>query len=129
MTLMGEAAMDDAAWAQGWAAEWAAGWNAHDLDRIMTHYAEEIVFRSRKAIPLAGAGEVVGKPALRAYWAAALDRQPDLRFTVEAVYGGHRTLVVAYVNHRGVRAAETLWFGEDGRAVMAAACHEDPRGG
>ena len=41
------------------------------------------------------------------------------------VYGGFDALVIAYRNHRGVRAAETLWFGDDGRVVTAAACHAD----
>ena len=29
------------------AAEWIAAWNAHDLDRILAHYAEGIVFVKR----------------------------------------------------------------------------------
>lgn len=111
--------------AEDWAAEWEAGWNSHDLDRILAHYEDDVVFRSRKAIPLTGRGEVVGKPALRAYWTAALARQPDLRFTVETVYGGHEMLVIAYRNHRGVRAVETLWFAPSGLVRVAAACHEE----
>ena len=28
------------------AEEWITAWNTHDLDRILSHYAEDIVFRS-----------------------------------------------------------------------------------
>lgn len=110
---------------RGFAADWEAGWNSHDLDRILLHYAEDVVFRSRKAIALTGSGVVEGRDSLRAYWAAALARQPDLRFEVESVFERHDMLVIVYSNHRGVRAAETLRFGPEGRVVEASACHEE----
>lgn len=43
---------------------WEQGWNSHDLDVIMSHYREDIVFRSKKAIPLVGKGEIKGKQNL-----------------------------------------------------------------
>jgi len=102
---------------------WERGWNSHDLDVILSHYRGDIVFRSRKAVPLTGRGEVHGRAALRAYWAAALDRQPDLRFAVRDVFAGHEMMVITYTNHRGFLAAETLWFDADGMVWQAAACH------
>lgn len=108
---------------QAFAAEWEAAWNAHDLDRIMAHYSEDIEFRSRKAVALVGQGELRGKAALRDYWSAALARQPDLRFEVVDVFEGHEMIVITYRNHRGVLAAETLTFNADGLAFRAAACH------
>lgn len=107
------------------AADWQAGWNSHDLDRILKHYTEDVVFRSRKAVALTGSGVVEGRDSLRTYWGAALARQPDLRFDVESVFEGHDMLVIVYSNHRGVRAAETLRFGRDGLVVEASACHEE----
>lgn len=105
------------------AQQWTAAWNSHDLDRILAHYRPDVRFRSNKALALVGTGEVVGKQALRAYWQAALDRQPALHFTVEEVFVGYRTLVITYTNHRGVRAAETLLFDEQGLVESASACH------
>ncbi len=109
--------------AADFASEWEAAWNSHDLDRIMAHYSSVIVFRSRKAIALTGSGELVGKADLRAYWEKALERQPDLAFRVTQVFAGHQMLTLTYKNHKGVHAAETLWFGEDGLVTHAAACH------
>ncbi|MEM8578821.1 MAG: nuclear transport factor 2 family protein [Pseudomonadota bacterium] len=102
---------------------WEAGWNSHDLDRILAHYSEDIVFRSQKAMRLVGIGEVRGKTALRDYWSRALAQQPDLSFVVVDVFGGHGMMVITYRNHRDVLAAETLRFGPDGLVVEASACH------
>ena len=105
------------------ALSWERGWNSHDLGAIMSHYRDDIVFRSKKAISLVGSGEIRGKQALRKYWSAALDRQPDLKFTVQDVFEGHEMIVISYLNHRGVLASETLYFDEDGLVYQAAACH------
>lgn len=106
------------------AEEWEAAWNAHDLDRILAHYSADVVFRSQKAMRLTGRGEIHGRDALRAYWAAALDQQPDLSFIVVEVLRGHGMLVILYRNQRDVLAAETLRFGADGLIVEASACHK-----
>ena len=84
------------------AAEWEAAWNAHDMDAVVAHYADAVVFRSRKAVPLTGTAEIGGKAALRAYWSEALRRRPDLRFTVEDVFEGPDMLAIACHNHRDV---------------------------
>jgi hypothetical protein len=107
------------------AACWEDGWNSHDLDRIMSHYRDDICFRSRKADALVGTGELNGITALRAYWSKALERQPDLKFTVRDVFGGHNMMVLTYQNQRGTLAAETLYFDRDGMVFRAAACHVD----
>ncbi len=105
------------------AKDWEDAWNSHDLDRILSHYSEDIVFCSRKAAALVGAGTLHGKAALRDYWGKALAKQPDLRFRVQEVFVGHDMLVIVYLNHRDVRAAETLRFAPDGLVCEASACH------
>ncbi len=110
--------------AQEFAKDWEAAWNSHDLDRILSHYSENIVFRSAKAKALVGTGELRGRSALSHYWQKALSNQPNLRFRVTRVHSGQEMLVISYQNHRGVRAAETLEFGPDGKVVRASACHE-----
>ncbi len=107
---------------------WERGWNSHDIDAIMSHYRDDIVFRSAKAIAVVGRGEIHGRQALRAYWSAALQRQPDLTFTVQDVFEGHEMLVISYHNHRGILAAETLHFDADGMVYLASACHRPADG-
>lgn len=112
--------MKDAA---AFAESWKNGWNTHDIDLIMSHYREDIVFRSKKAMALTGHGEVHGHAALQEYWKAALALQPDLHFEVQDVFEGHQMLVISYLNHKGILAAETLYFDADGKVFQAAACH------
>ena len=109
--------------AASFARDWKAAWNSHDLDRIVAHHHDDIVFRSAKAQALVGTGVLLGKAALRVYWAKALAKQPDLRFTVTDVFAGHEMLVITYRNHRDVLAAETLRFGQDGLIIDASASH------
>lgn len=109
------------------AIDWEAAWNSHDLDRILAHYGEDVIFRSTKAMRLVGYGELRGKAALRDYWSRALAAQPDLSFVVVDVLHGHGMLVITYRNQSDVLAAEMLRFGPDGLVVEASACHE-PQG-
>ncbi len=113
---------------QAFARDWQDAWNSHDLTRILSHYTDDIVFRSRKAKSLVGTGLVEGKPALQDYWARALANQPDLRFRVIGVFEGHEMMVLTYENHRGVIAAETLEFDGHGLVHRASACHAHPAG-
>jgi len=105
------------------AKSWEAGWNSHDLDVILSHYRNDIVFRSTKAIALVGSGEIQGVAQLRQYWSAALERQPELKFSVQDVFEGHEMMVISYLNHRNILAAECLYFDSDGMVFQAAACH------
>jgi len=105
--------------AADFAAEWERNWNAHDLDALVAHFAEDVVFTSPVAAQILadGDGVIRGREALRAYWAYALGMLPDLHFTVEDVYSGLDTIAIAYRNHRGNRVCELLTF--DGPLVVA----------
>ncbi|MDG3012700.1 nuclear transport factor 2 family protein [Rhodococcus sp. D2-41] len=98
--------------AQRFAAEWAADWNTHDLDRILSHYTEDVEFTSPKIVEFLGdpSGVVRGKPALRDYWTTGLALLPDLHFTVEDVRTSLDTIVINYRNERGHGVAEVLTF-------------------
>ena len=97
------------------AADWCEAWNAHDLDRVLQHFHEDIIFSSPVAARLfpKDGGVVRGKAALRGYWQEGLRRLPNLRFTVQAVFAGVDTLVIQYLNQSGVSVSEVLIF-EDG---------------
>ena len=93
------------------ATRWCAQWNAHDLEGLLTHFTDDVVFTSPVAIRvLGGDGIVRGKAALRAYWQLGLERIPDLQFEVLDVYGGVDTLVINYRNQAGIRVCEVLTF-------------------
>jgi ketosteroid isomerase-like protein len=96
--------------------QWVAAWNAHDLDAVLSHFADDAVFTS----PVAAAilpetnGVLRGKVAIREYWAVGLAKIPDLRFEVVDVYTGLDTVVINYRNHTGGLVNEVLRLGENG---------------
>ncbi|MFF2073518.1 nuclear transport factor 2 family protein [Kitasatospora sp. NPDC058162] len=94
------------------AQDWAAAWNSHDLERILAHFTEDVVFASPRIVELISdpSGEVQGKEALRVYWSKGLQHLPDLHFTVEDVRASVDTLVINYRNERGRAVAEVLTF-------------------
>lgn len=98
------------------AQEWIAAWNAHDLDRIMTHYSEEIEFASPFIVKLTGQsdGTLHGKGALRDYFERGLRAYPQLRFELIRLYAGVHSCVVEYRSVQGLRAAEVMEFNERG---------------
>lgn len=97
-------------------AEWIAAWNAHDLDRILSHYAADAVVRTPLAavrVPESG-GVVRGHDALRAYWGPALEVMTDLHFELVEAMPTVDGVTILYRNHRGQLVAETVLWGDDG---------------
>ena len=73
------------------AREWIEAWNAHDIDRILSHYREDVRFVSpfaaRRRRPH---GELRGRLALRDYFERGLASYPALHFEPIAALGGDR---------------------------------------
>jgi ketosteroid isomerase-like protein len=95
---------------------WVRTWNAHDVEAVLEHFSDDVVFTSpvaARVVPESG-GVVRGKTALRDYWTTALAQQPDLQFELVDVYRGESTLVINYRNHRGQLVNEVLTFDADG---------------
>ena len=113
--------------ASAFAREWIEAWNAHDLDAIMSHYAEEIVFHSPRIAAVMGNGAafVAGKAALRDYWKNGFAKAPDLHFEMQRVYLGSDALTIGYRNHRGQYVTETFLFGGDGLVTLSIATYSE----
>ena len=99
-----------------YADRWVRAWNAHDIDAVLGHFHDDVVFTSpiaARVVPETG-GVVRGKDALRDYWSTALAALPDLHFEVIGVYRGESVLVINYRNERGGLVNEVLVFDDDG---------------
>ncbi len=94
--------------------DWIDAWNAHDLERILQHYSDDIDFCSPFVTKLTGSadGRIQGKPGLRHYFARGLQAYPDLRFEVIRVYPGVRSCVLEYRSVNQLRAAEMMEFND-----------------
>ena len=110
------------------ALEWIADWNAHDLERIMAHYAEDVELTSPIVAKLAGDadGSVRGKAALREYFTRGLKTFPELRFELLRVYAGVRSCVLEYHSVNGLRTAELMEFNDEGKVSRVLAHYTAP---
>ena len=110
--------------AQRFADEWYAAWNAHDLDAILDHYVEDVEMATPLVSSLTGRedGRIVGKEALRAYFAAGLERFPDLHFEPVALFTGVDSLVLHYRGARGMLSAEVVFL-DDRDTVICYFAH------
>jgi ketosteroid isomerase-like protein len=104
------------------AAEWIAAWNAHDLPRILAHYADDFEMSSPYMAQLLGEplGTLRGKAAVGEYWRRGLERTPTLRFELVSTLVGVDSLVLCYKGARGM-AAEVFFFDAAGKVSKACA--------
>ena len=109
--------------ARQFAEEWAKEWNSHDLEKVMSHYAENVVLTSPTAARLlkSPAGKVVGKQALRNYFSVGLQAYPNLTFRALDVGCGISSIVIYYENQNGVRVFEQMEFGPDQKVIRVNA--------
>jgi len=94
---------------------WLKAWNRRDVDAVLAHFHDDVVFTSPVAAQVMpdSEGVVRGKAALREYWCAALKNMPFLRFELVAIYQGESVLVINYRNHSGALVNEVLEFEGD----------------
>ena len=103
--------------AHDFAQDWIEAWNSHDLERILTHYEDDVILTSPVALKLlSGDGTVRGKAALRDYFSRGLHAYPDLRFDLIEALWGTETIVLCYRNNvRGTKTAEVLLLSSAGK--------------
>ena len=102
---------DAASFADGW----VRAWNAHDVEAVLAHFHDDVVFSSpvaARVLPETG-GVVRGKAALREYWVTALATLPDLHFDLIDTYRGESLLVINYRNQTGGLVNEVHIFDGD----------------
>jgi len=106
---------------------WIDAWNRHDLESIMSHYAEDVEFTSPFIIKLTGnsTGTLKGREMLRAYFKKALDTYSDLRFEFLKVFGGVNSMVIHYRSIKNLLASETIVLNDNGQIVKTFA-HYNP---
>ena len=113
----------DKEFTEHFAADWIASWNSHDLDKVLSHYADDFEMSSPVIIQVAGepTGTLRGKAAVGAYWKKALTLIPDLQFELLSVLTGVNSITLYYKGARGRLAAEVFHFGSDKKVIRAFA--------
>jgi ketosteroid isomerase-like protein len=112
--------------ANQFAKEWIEAWNGHDLERILVHYADDIVFSSPfvKRMGPDASGLLRGREALRKYFEAALTKFPALHFHLRTVLLGVDTVTLLYDSVNGLLAAETMTMNDAGRITRVWAQYD-----
>lgn len=103
--------------AKVFAEEWVAAWNAHDLERILSHYCDdfEIITPMIKMSLGVDTGSLIGKAAVANYWRAALEKMPDLHFELLDVCTGVNSIAVYYKSVMDKLAIEVMEFDDAGK--------------
>ena len=113
--------------AQEFARHWVEAWNLHNLDEIMSHYAEDVVLVSPVAAKILNdpSGMVKGKEALRAYFKRGLDVYPNLKFDLIDVMWGISSVILYYTNQKGAKTGEFMEIDSKGKVVRVVANYND----
>jgi ketosteroid isomerase-like protein len=108
---------------------WVEAWNAHDLEGVLFHFADDAVFTSPVAMQLLPetGGALRGKDAIRRYWTIGLNQIPDLAFTIENIYVGVDTVVINYRNQTGGLVNEVLHLNDVGLVERGAGTYLLPK--
>ncbi|MCU0440479.1 MAG: nuclear transport factor 2 family protein [Raineya sp.] len=101
------------------AEEWITAWNSHDLEKIITHYADELEFYSPfiHALKFNDLGVIKNIADLRKYFEIGLKTYPDLHFKLHNYFVGLNTIVLYYTSVSGRIASEVFELNELGKAV------------
>ncbi len=85
------------------AKSWIDSWNSHNLDSIISHYAESIEFKSPIIQKLLNdpSGVISTKSKLKEYFSVGLKKYPNLEFELVNVLEGVNNVVLYYKNPLG----------------------------
>ncbi len=103
---------------------WLKAWNAHDLDAVVSCYAENVDF----AIPAAAEGRedrrLSGREELREHFGRGLELAPNLALTEESLLVGPGGFALLYRREDGHRAVEAVELDESGLVTRARVYYE-----
>src|SRR5688572_16077718 len=96
--------------AKSFADEWLQAWNNRDLEAIMSHYADSVVFSSPFILKaqINTIGTVHGKNDLKKYFERALEKNPELHFDLKHIMVGIKSIILIYIRKKTMLASETM---------------------
>jgi len=110
---------------QKFSEEWIIAWNSHNIDMILAHYDDDFEMSSPAITKLTGeaSGVLIEKVAVGKYWAGALEKYPDLKFTLLHALCGANSVALIYEGVLGL-SNEVFHFGKDGKIIRAFAHYD-----
>lgn len=110
---------------------WIEAWNRRDIDAVLSHYVDDAVFVSPKALTFVGTARLENKDRLAHYWRTGSKKLETLVFRLDRVICDPeaREMVVLYdatLNDTTTRACELMRFDEAGRQIGGEALYGAP---
>ena len=105
------------------AIDWIESWNCHDLDRIMSHYADDVEVTTPMIKMAMGieSGTLQGKSSVRQYWQEAIKKVPDLHFELVESTVSIDSIAIYYKSVMNKMAIEVMLFDSNGKVSKVIA--------
>ena len=109
------------------AESWIAAWNAHDLELILSHYADDVELQANTVARRWGRedGRLRGKEELRQHFRKGLELAPNLHFDLEDVFTSPGGYAVLYRRENGNRVIDAVVLNAQGKAQTVRAFYVD----
>ena len=109
------------------AEKWISDWNSHNLEKILSHYTDDFEITTPMIKMALGndTGTLKGKQAIREYWGKALEKFPDLEFTLFDVTKGVNSIVLYYQSIMNKKAMEVMFFDNENKIHKVIAHYSD----
>jgi len=88
------------------AERWVSEWNRKDVEAVLSHFSDDVVFASPRIQAILGVSPVEGKTKLREYWTRAIGRVQTIHFALDHV----------------IRERESVWELSTLQKLMAGGC-------
>ena len=105
--------------AKSFADEWVHAWNNKDIEAIMSHYVDDVVFSSPFILiaQVNNKGTIYGKSELRKYFERALSKNSDLHFDLKHIMVGIKSITLIYTRKQTMLSSETMILNDEGEVV------------
>jgi ketosteroid isomerase-like protein len=109
--------------AEAHAKDWIEAWNTRDLERILSHYSQNVVFEAEtvKVRWKKADGKLHGIEELRKHFALGLELAPELKFEFERVFLAPSGYAILYRRENGNRVIDTITIDDVGHAAKVTA--------
>ena len=109
------------------ALSWIDAWNRHDVEGILSHYADDVMFQAATVVRRWNKpdGILLGKAELRAHFARGLELDPDLNFQFEEIFHCPGGYAVLYRRNNGNRVIDVVELDESQLIRRARAFYAD----